>query len=94
MQTRRIWKEKNRDKINTQEKNRRHSNPDKFKEITRNQQAKWRKNLDDNYIKSQIASKYKIKQKDVDTWMIPVKRAIIQLRRKIKEIQENESENN
>ena len=89
--TRKIYIEKNRKKLNETEKLRRHKNISHFRELIRNQQKKWRDNLDDNYVKSQLKSKYKIKQKDIPEWMIETKRVIIQLRRKIREIK---NENN
>lgn len=49
-------------------------------------QKRWRDELNDNYIKSQLKSKYKIKQKDIPQWIIDIKRPIIELRRKIREI--------
>jgi hypothetical protein len=91
--TRNIWKERNREKLAEQERDRRHANPEHFRTMMRKQQSKWRETLDDNYIKAQLARKYKIKLKDVPEWMIPVKRAVIQLRRKIREIQETENDN-
>lgn len=84
--TKKIWISKNRNKINEVEKLRRERNIDRTREYLRNIQKKWRDNLDDNYIKSQLKAKYKIKQKDIPQWMIDIKRPIIQLRRKIREL--------
>lgn len=87
LETRRKHAIKNREKINLRERELRLKKHEYMKEQYRNQQQKWRDNLDDNYIKSQLRSKYKIKQKDVPMWMIEIKREIIRLRRKIREIE-------
>lgn len=77
---------KNRERITETERIRRKRNIEHTRNLMREQQKKWRDSLDDNYIKSQLRSKYKVKQKDVPTWMIEIKREIIKLRRKIREI--------
>lgn len=43
-------------------------------------------NVEDWYVKQKLAIKYKIKHKDVPQWMIEIKRPIIELRRKIREL--------
>lgn len=94
LESRSIRNKKNRKKLNLAAMERRSKNKEKFRKMEREQQKKWRDELNDNYIKSQLRSKYKIKHTEVHEWMIPIKRAIIQLRRKIREIKENEVENN
>lgn len=91
LNTRRIYAKKNRDKINAQERVRRARNPEHQAELIRKKQKEWIDTLNDNYIKSTLSSKYKIPQKDVPSWMIEIKRAVIQLRRKMREMK---NENN
>lgn len=82
--TRKIYIEKNREKVNETEKKRRYRNIERTRNLIRNIQKKWRDDLNDNYVKSQIASEYKIAIKDVPEWMIDIKRHIIKLRREIR----------
>lgn len=84
--TRKIYTINNREKITETEKKRRYRNIDRTRTIQRTIQRKWREELDDNYVKSQLRSKYKMMQKDVPQWMVDVKKEIIRLRRKIREI--------
>jgi hypothetical protein len=85
--TRKIYVENNRDKINETEKKRRYRNIERTRRIMRNKQKQWIDELNDNYVKSTLSRKYKMKQKDIPLWMIEVKREVIKLRRKIREIE-------
>lgn len=85
--TRKIYVENNREKINEAEKNRRHRNIDHTRNMQRKQQSKWRESLDDNYVKTQFKRRYNLKASEVPQWMVEVKREIIRLRRKIRELE-------
>jgi len=89
LESRRKNTERNREKINLREKERRLKKHDHMKQLYRKQQQKWRDTLDDNYIKSQLTRKHKLKHKDVPQWMIEIKRSIIMLRRVIREKNDN-----
>lgn len=77
----------NRDKLNLEAKRWRQKNLEKHRENGKNIQKKWRDELNDNYIKAQLSSKFNIPQKDIPEEWIEVKRAVIKLRRKIREIE-------
>lgn len=84
--SRRLWQKKNKEKLKDQEKIRRDNNIEFFRERGREIQRKWREELNDNYIKTQIIGRSNLVTKDIPKELIPVKRALIQLRRKMKEI--------
>lgn len=87
--TRKIYVENNREKINENEKKRRYKKIDHQRKIYRNQQKKWRETLNDNYVKTQFKKRYGLKASEVPQWMVEVKREVIRLRRKIREIKES-----
>lgn len=81
---RKMYVEKNREKVNETERKRRYRNIDHTRKLLRTYHKKMIDNLDDSYIKSLLSIKYGIAMKDVPEWMIDIKRAIVQLRRKIR----------
>jgi hypothetical protein len=85
--TRRIYARENKDRINETEKKRRLRNLPHIRKLQREKQLEWRESLDDNYIKSTICNKSKIKRKDISDELIETKRFIIKLKRKIKEME-------
>lgn len=76
----------NRGKLNEQQKILRNKKLEHYRNIGKNIQKKWRENLDDNYVKSQIRQQYGFKSKDIPEGIVSFKKEIIRLRRKIKEI--------
>lgn len=78
----------NRKKLNSQAKELRAKNINKHRERDKSLQKKWRETLDDNYVKTQFKKKFGLKAKDVPQWMVEIKREVIKLRRKIREIKE------
>ncbi len=86
--TRKIYKQKNREILNKKETERRRKRGDAQREVYRKQQQRWRDNLDDNYIKAQLSSQHGIRQRDVPQWMVEIKKPLIAIKRKIEEIKD------
>ncbi len=79
------WVLANRAKVNLAEAKRRARNPEKVRKSLRDLQAKWRRELHDNYVKSQYAKKFGISMKDFPKDLLEPLRALMRLKRLIEE---------
>lgn len=89
--TRKIYKQKNRTAINEYELKRYYKNHERSLNSNIKCHRRWCAELKDSYVKAQLARKYRCKPSEVPEWMIEIKRAIIMLRRKIREIESGNS---
>ena len=88
----RKYYEQNRDKRLEYSKKYHEQNQDYFLEHSKKYSRKCRINLVDNYIKKILSQKFGIKFQDITPELIEQKRAIIQLKRLIKQLKQKENE--
>ena len=87
LESRRERQKRNRKKLNESARKLRLKKLEKMRHDGRELQKKWRENLSDNYVKTQFKKKFGLKASEVPQWMVEIKREIIRLRRKIREIE-------